>query len=243
MKAKIIVGKTYYNPFIRKEFTVTRLNGNDCFSTDEDNREKVWNKNDLRRFIQNTIDKKLEKWKMNIEDDWSFISQNENDPSKLLDIAGKRYKTEVTEEWKDSRFEWVLKEPNPTKGKLGRKIFCGFMNGDSEVEEGCTPIVDGRKKHIRTACMRSDKIVYFNNIRQFQDWDDIVFVCIFPEKIEIYEIEKDLFIAYLEENPSEVAWAGGKEKKERLDYDLLKNDYFQWQVSLPMPIDALTRIV
>jgi hypothetical protein len=242
LKAKIIVEKTYYNPFLRKEFTVTRINGNDCFSIYEDNQEKVWNKNDLRLFIQNTIDKKLEKWEMNLEDDWSFVTQNENNPQKLLNIIGKRYRTEITEEWKDSTNEWFLAEPNSTKGKLGRKLYCGFMNSDSEVEELLYPIIDGRKKSIKTTCMKSDKINNFNNIRQFQDWDDIVFICVFPNHIEGYEIEKDLFLAYLEENPSEVSWAGGKEKKERLENDLLKNDYFQWHLTLPMPVDALTRI-
>ena len=241
-KAKVIEGKTYYNPFLRKSFTVTSINGNDCHTVREDDQKKVWNKNELRNFIQNTIDRKLENFEMNLEDDWDFITESENDPQELLNICSKRYRSEVTEEWQSSQNEWLLRESNSRKGKLGRKLYCGFMNGDSEVEEGGHPIVDGRKKCIKTACMKSDEVNNFNNIRQFQDWDDIVFICVYPNAVEGYEIEKDLFLAYLEENPEEISWAGGKEKKERLEGDILKNDYFQWQRKLPMPIDALTRI-
>lgn len=251
MRAKIIEGRKYYNPFRDFEFTVIEINRTTVKCIKEDGSVKDWNKSELQAFLQNSVDRKLKNWEWNIENNISLMIQNDdNDPCEMLDRIGELYEIDIPTEWKDSRYEWFLRLPNPSKGAIIRRLYCSYIESKGyEVERNennneaeLNPIVDGRKKCLKSACMKQYEPNNFNNIRQFQNWEDIVFVCIYPNSVEFWEVEKDLFIAYLEENPNEVMWAGGIEKKERLDNDISKNDYFQWVKSGPMPDDVLTRL-
>ena len=250
-RTKLVVGKTYFNPYTEKNFTVISIdNGRDKVEIEIDGEKKMRSLSLIQPLVQKSIEDQMDGFEQNLgKDNWSvFVKTLDGDESatdKILDKIKDEYvNTDIPVEWQGSKHEWFFKIiGNSTKGMVARKMYLGLMESfgrevDKNENDGdyafsskeFSGIVDDKKKLVKVACIKMDEKITFNNIRQFQGWDDIVFVCMFPNHVEIYETSKEELLDYLEENPNEVIWAGGQEKKDRLENDIRKNDYFHWIV-------------
>ena len=73
----------------------------------------------------------------------------------------------------------------------------------------------------------------FFQVRQFQNVDDMVFICIYPNKIEVFEIDKIAFMNHINKTMKGIQIIGGQEKKTRLMREhgenwMMYNDIFHW---------------
>lgn len=132
-----------------------------------------------------------------------------------------------------SKYKWIKDLPAKSKGALAEKIYIKFCEKNGCKISPCENkdhdcIMDGSKKEIKLSTVGKDgKSLTFFQIRQFQDYDDLVFICVFPDEIQIFEINKK---DYMENcgKIGKIIWAGGKEKMNRLRKDISKNDLFHW---------------
>ena len=247
---RLKVGKTYHNPYKEENFTVLEIDrGKDKVFIEKESGEKIMRTLSLMEpLVRKTIADQMEGFQQNIsKDNWSVfvktLNGDEKATEKILDKIKDEYvNTDIPVEWQGSDHEWFFKiVGNSTKGMVARKMYLGLMESfgrDVDKSEGdytfrakeYSGIVDNRKKLIKVACIKEGEKITFNNIRQFQDWDDIVLVCMFPNHVEIYETSKKELMLHLQTNDNEVIWAGGQEKKARCGGDIMQNDYFHWLV-------------
>jgi len=159
---------------------------------------------------------------------------------KKLDNVLQNIKVNVLADdkrWLDSKYGWIKFQSNKKVGAIGEEIAKGIY-GD------CVPpiskdhdfIFAGRKKEVKTATMAIKQGTFtFFQIRQFQDVNDYVFICITPEKIEIWEVSKKDLLRYICEKEKGVIVAGGKGKRKVLEEKHGKewmkyNDLFHYKV-------------
>jgi len=174
---------------------------------------------------------------------------------QIMNKIHSDYRKEIPDEWLKSTHEWIYRESPKSKGHLTKKFCLALFDAGTEFEvanntannhengieiyqkgPGHDGVVDGRKKACRMSC-KFNKTFTFFQVRQEQDFDDLVFLFVHPEHIEIYQIEKSTFIAYLKDHEDEVVWAGGKEKRQAIEGKIEKNDLFHWNVKMPRNLE------
>lgn len=159
----------------------------------------------------------------------------EKENNTLNEIADNKEKNFKNKIWENKKFEWLKNLPAKKKGHIIENIYKEYMakkghNITNKTSNDHDCIVNERKKEIKMSCMSETNSFTFFQIRQFQNYDDLVFVYIKPDDIKIIEINKEAFMNYIVKYPKEVIWAGGKEKKERLGWNIRENDLFHWIV-------------
>jgi hypothetical protein len=261
-RIRLKVGKIYYNPFKEENFTVLKVDrGRDKVFIRKESGEDMWRTLSLMEpLVRKTIEAEMDGFQQNIsKDNWSVfvntLNGDEKATEKILEKIKDEYvDTDIPVEWQGSKYEWFFRiVGNSTKGMVARKMYLGLMESfGREVDKSdgdyifrakeFSGIVDGKKKLIKVACVKKFEKITFNNIRQFQEWDDIVLVCMFPHHVEIYETSKEELLEHLKTNEGEVIWAGGQEKKDRLGGDITKNDYFHWLVDYKVLSENLENI-
>jgi len=229
-------GKKYFNSFNEKHFTVLAVDRpNDKVVIDEDGTVLNRTYSMLQPVVQKMKDDKLPGFEKNLGDDgWHIFIQNAHGAGDIFKRLGEDYQEPVIpEEWIDAENYWFYRIPaNSTKGAIARKMYLGLQDSigatvlkDLETGDYGQPEVDGRKKLIKVACMKEDATTTFNNFRQKEDWQDAVFVCVYPDRIEIFEIAKDDFIDYLETHEKEIMWSGHIALEDR---NIRTVSYFHW---------------
>jgi len=137
--------------------------------------------------------------------------------------------------WKgEHKYKWIKTLSPKTKGSLAEKIYCSFAKNlnckvDPPLNSDHDCIIDCEKDEAKlsTICKNGKTFTFFQ-IRQFQDYDNLVFICVFPYEIEIWKITSDDFMDYIEKNPKEQTWAGGVTKRKKLNSNIMENDLFHW---------------
>ena len=145
--------------------------------------------------------------------------------------------------WVDSPYLGFKVLPPKAKGAVGERMVREIFQQKGCVIESPTSsdhdlIVDGRKKEIKMASLtRIEKCgngnFTFFQVRPNQDYDDLVLVCVHPDRIEVKELSKDILKKFIVENENEMVVAGGKEKRNRLKYAygdnwMEHNDLYHW---------------
>lgn len=252
-RIKLVEGKTYHNPYINEDFTVVSLDyGRDKVVIETSKSQiKTRSISMIQPLIQKSVEDQMPGYEQNLgRNNWcQFIKTlNSNDCENAMKIMSKISETVDVgppDEWKGSDNEWLWGCGTSTKGAVACKLYLSLMESYGREVSKCdedgeylaqqtefSGIVDGRKKSIRLASFQVDKPLVFNHIRQFQEWDDLVLVCVLPNAVEIYECTKEEFMDYIEENPKEQVWIGGREKRERLNNNIRANDIFHFQLPL-----------
>ncbi len=236
---KIVVGMEFYQSFKEMKATVTAIDGDQVTVQYEDG--TISNFMDgiigLKKFLQNSIDRQLQGYEMNIYTPTSWTNDlAESNNIELIIDSMKDHKFTVDDEWTDSRYEWAKNLPNQTKGTIGLVGFCRKMesnglvvekNEKGEYDTGSERVakIDDKRYIVRTAFKSStDNSVTFNSIRKNVEWDKLICMVIFPNHIEMYEVDRDLVYLHLEENKHEIGW-------------LTKDDWnvVHWHMPYPMP--------
>lgn len=226
---------SFWNPWIEKEFTVLGLdipNNKVTYTYDGENiREGDYKM--LNSLAEKTIKDKLSGYENNLDDEgWAICLR---DAECVEDIFSHlKQEPDIPEEWIGSKNEWFWLIPaNSRKSAIARKTYLGYCETlgepvekkNEETGDYGQAVVDGKQKLIKVACIKKDKINTFNNFRQKENWEDAVFVCVYPEHIEIYEISKRDFIEYLRQNPKEIMWSSHTKPEDRNIDDV---PYFHW---------------
>lgn len=131
------------------------------------------------------------------------------------EVAKDRYKDSaflslknLTSRKKGSQIEYLYQEYMESKGCVVTK--CENTGHDR--------IVDGRKKEIKGSFIWDDNTKELNfrwqQIRPDQDYDDVVFLAFFPDRLEIYEADKETVRNVVEVQDKDGNWPhnqhGGK---------------------------------
>jgi hypothetical protein len=131
------------------------------------------------------------------------------------ELANDRYKDSaflplknLTSRKKGSQIEYLYQEYMKSKGK----------KNPSKHKTDCDRIVDGRKKEIKGSFLwnnENGKLQFrWQQIRPGQDYDDVVFLAFFPDRLEIYEANKETVRSVVEVQDEKGNWPhnqhGGK---------------------------------
>lgn len=98
----------------------------------------------------------------------------------------------------DSPFKVLKDLSSKKKGKFFERIYSEYMsNLGCRVEKARNSdhdrTVNGRKKEIKGSFLWGDGTHFrWQQIRPDQDYDDVVFIAIYPDRIEFYEADKDV---------------------------------------------------
>jgi hypothetical protein len=248
LKAKIVNGKTYHNPFMKQDFSVEKTEDPNVFKcTYEDSKVKMWDRKDLQSFLQNSIDRQLPHWELNIHNKvfWTtdLVRQGISEIDQIMEKLQIVVEDERTE-WTDSKYERFKNLSNQTKGVKAGEVYCCHLEalgknvakndkGEYDFDINRIIIVDGIKQTIRSACIKETaKSLTLNSIRKFVDWDKLICFLVFPTRIEIYETHKDLIYRYLDENPKEIGWILPEPNMEVI----------HWHMKYPLP-NIFTKII
>jgi len=235
-KIHLKVGKRYFNTFVNQEFTVLKVDRpNDKIVIEKDGETLERTYSLIQGVVQKMKDDQMSGFEQNLGDDgWTIFLQDASGADEIFARLGENYQEPlIPDEWIDADNYWFYRIPaNSTKGAIARKMYLGLKESqgasverNKETGDYGQPEVDGQKKLIKVACIKEDSTVTFNNFRQGEDWEDAVFVCVYPEKIEIFEISKADFIDYLEAHPKEIMWSGHTALEDR---DIRTASYFHW---------------
>jgi len=126
---KIEVGMVFFQSFKKMKATVTEINNNDVtIQYEDDTISNFFNKKQLKEFLQNTIDKEMNGYEMNIQNNntWTndMINTETSDINAILDHMKNSIDHNADDEWTDSRNEWIKKLPNQSKGKFAMNAYC-----------------------------------------------------------------------------------------------------------------------
>lgn len=238
VQVQLIIGKEYYNPFNGKSFWIESLEGNRVITKNEDDLEEEWTKKSLLNFLSNTVIKGMPNHVMNISNKEYFFTDLARKGYNAEQIM-ERYKEVVSNErnaWTDSKYEWFKNLPNQTKGKKAGLVYCAASEaaghdvdkneaGEYNFNSNRIIKIGDSYQIIRSVCIDETEKITLNHIRLWQDrWDKLVCFIVFPNRIELYETDRDLIELHLQENPSEVGY-------------LVKDntDIFHWHLDYPLP--------
>jgi len=146
--------------------------------------------------------------------------------------------TQLDRDWEKSKFLPIRGLPAKKKGKFGEDMYKLYLKNkgikaypkkstsyDIKTKDDCIEV----KLATRTnRDKRGNYSLTFFQIRQKQKYDKIVFVCIYPDRIDIRQISKKDFMEFVIKHPKQIVWAGGKEKKASCGGDIRKNDLFHF---------------
>lgn len=133
------------------------------------------------------------------------------------ELANDRYKDSaflslrnLSSKVKGAQFEYLYQEYMESKGCVVEKP--PHRNTD------CDRIVDGRRKEIKGSFLwnnKNKKLQFrWQQIRPGQNYDDVVFLAFFPDRLEIYEADKETVRSVVEVQDKDGNWPhnqhGGK---------------------------------
>jgi len=108
------------------------------------------------------------------------------------------------EAWKNSPFKEFYDLVGKTKGAIGELLYEEYVTKKGcHVKRSLSPefdrVVDGRKKEIKLSFQWKGKAGSFRwqQIRPIHQWDDIVFIAIYPNRIEFYEADKETILEHV----------------------------------------------
>ena len=242
MKPKQIAeGMDFAHSHKRVTCKVTKIDGDDVFYQLPDGTIKKWfdGKKGFKKFLQNSIDKQLWNWEMNVAtnippDVREAVDLGTSDFQEILEVL-KNHK-ESDPDWSGSPNEWFYNLPNQSKGSTALKTFCinketkgcdVEKNERGEYNYGQEKIIqiDDEKYIVRCACKKpDDDRVTFNSIRKEGDWTKMVCMIVMPDHIEVYEADRKSVYEWLDDYPNEIGW-------------ITKDDWnvVHWHMEYPLP--------
>lgn len=266
MAYKKILKKSYYNPYIKKEFQVLSVDKetNSVIIKVESEDVKTISLDLILGVINKSIEDKLPGYEQNLHSagaEWISVIKSikkriqtpEEGMQLILSKTRQRYihARVIPDEWaadikniESFREEiqealspnfWIYLLPDKVKGSILQRVYLSYMElmgYDTSRNETADydGKVEGRLKEIKMSTI-SNGSLSFMQIRQFQEWQDLVLIVVLPSTVEIYEKEKNALMNWIVLNPECQNWAGGKEKRKRLDNDIRKNDLFHLGIS------------
>jgi hypothetical protein len=161
-------------------------------------------------------------------------------------LGSKVFSMIEKEQFKDpyinSPFMSLKSMSSKKKGKYFELIYAEYMStkGNKVEKSDSTEHdrkVNGRKKEIKGSFLWGTGSHFrWQQIRTAQDYDDVVFICVYPDRIEFYEAEKETVSLVVEEQNEKGEWIhnqhGGKKKNSGTFFlDGLPSD-FPWMVAV-----------
>lgn len=110
----------------------------------------------------------------------------------IEDIVDGFKPEDETDHFTDSRFEWIWKMANASKGEIGERLIARVRNGTrvTDVEE--YDVVVGSEKHeVKLACLRARGTYAWNQIRLDYDYTHLSLIAVNPEVIRIFIVPKN----------------------------------------------------
>jgi hypothetical protein len=141
-------------------------------------------------------------------------------------------------DWAKSEFLPVRTMTPKKKGVFGERTYIAFLD-DQGIKHQKSDSTDydvkvGRQRVEVKMATRTNKnkqgnfSLTFFQIRQTQDYDTLVFVCIYPEYIDIRQISKKDFMSFASQHPKQIIWAGGQKKRTACNGNVNRNDLFHF---------------
>jgi hypothetical protein len=157
---------------------------------------------------------------------------------KIMEIMNGLSK--LDDDWVKSEFLSVRTMTPKKKGVFGEKTYLTYLE-DQGIKHKKSTSTDydvkvGRKQIEVKMATRTNKdkkgnfSLTFFQIRPKQDYDDLVFVCIYPEYIDIKQISKKDFMYFARQHPKQIIWAGGQKKRVSCDGNINENDLFHFVI-------------
>ena len=146
--------------------------------------------------------------------------------------------TKIDTDWEKSLYLPVRSMTAKKKGVFGEKVYKVSLDQIGISYSPATSSdadlnVNGQNVEVKmgTRTNRDKKGNYsftFFQIRQFQNYDQLVFVCVYPDRIDVRQIAKKDFMTFAAAHPKQIIWAGGKKKKITCNGDINQNDLFHF---------------
>jgi hypothetical protein len=137
--------------------------------------------------------------------------------SKVFSLIEKE---QFKDPYLNSPFMTLKSMSSKKKGKYFELIYSEYMADKGNFVEKSDSTehdrkVNGRKKEIKGSFLWGTGSHFrWQQIRTSQDYDDVVFICIFPDRIEFYEADKDTVSLVVEAQNDKGEWIhnqhGGK---------------------------------
>jgi len=133
-----------------------------------------------------------------------MATTNNNPEFELLAIAANYIKREFEKEssaWFGSPFEWVLKLPPGSKGKLGKRLvyqWCAIkgLSVDSSPDSQADMIINGHRVEIKFSTLWEANIYKFQQLRD-QNYEYAVCLGISPSEAHCWVISKKILRQYV----------------------------------------------
>ena len=119
-------------------------------------------------------------------------------PSELLQPTAKK------KMWAESPFKDFESLHPKTKGGRGEQIAEAILSAKGEdVTPRCNSdhdiVVNGVTTEIKTSCMSEKGVYSFLQVRPSQDYEQILFLCVSPQNIRMFFMDKETIMENIEE--------------------------------------------
>lgn len=144
---------------------------------------------------------------------------SQNTPEfELLASAAKFIQSEFEREtspWTGSPFEWVVKLPSASKGKLGKRLvyqWCALkgLSIDSSPDSQADMMINGHRVEIKFSTLWETNIYKFQQLRD-QDYEYVVCLGISPFEAHCWVINKKVLKQYVIGHMGQHTGSGGQE--------------------------------
>jgi len=110
----------------------------------------------------------------------------------IEDTADTLVPEDERDHFTDSRFEWIWRMANASKGEVGERLIETLFDGTRVTEEDEYDVVVGEQRHeVKLACLRARGTYAWNQIRLGYDYTHLTLIAVNPEDIRIFVIPKD----------------------------------------------------
>lgn len=138
----------------------------------------------------------------------------------LTKVSAQINKEQSTDPYSNSSFKSLKNLSSKKKGKYFEHIYQEYMESKGSVVEkprnsDHDRIADGRKKEIKGSFLWGNGTHFrWQQIRPDQDYNDVVFIAVYPDRLEIYEADKETVRSAVEVQDKNGNWVynqhGGK---------------------------------
>jgi len=146
-----------------------------------------------------------------------MLNANDFNSTKVFaEIAKEQSK----DPYADSPFKTLKDLSSKKKGKYFERIYQEYMESKGVLVEKAQNsdhdrVADGRKKEIKGSFLWGDGTHFrWQQIRPDQDYDDVVFLAFYPDRLEVYEADKETVRSAVEVQDEKGNWIynqhGGK---------------------------------
>ncbi|GEM_PF-6485981 len=156
---------------------------------------------------------------------------------EIVDIFEKYDKKKG--EWENAKYLRYCLLSAKSRGHVGEEFYRLYLQDNNFKFENATNTdydlqVENKRKEIKTCSAyyegktkRRCKFTAFQ-IRQFQGYDNVVLVLIYPNTIEFWETSSVEILNFINQKRITPIWAGGKKKKKTCNGDFSKCDLFHF---------------